>query len=63
MALCICNTIQTVIILQGQFPSPSIQCLSQNFFQRPDRQPFITGGQVASMYISHSKGFMSDPVQ
>ena len=51
MALCICNTIQTVIILQEQFPSISIQCLSQNFFHRPDRQPFITGSQVASMYI------------
>jgi hypothetical protein len=51
MALCICNTIQTVIILQEQFPSTSIRCLSQNFFHRPERQPFITGGQVASMYI------------
>ena len=63
MALRICNTIQTVIILQEQFPSTSIQCLSQNFFHRPDSQPFITGGQVASMYIQHSKGLMSDLVQ
>jgi hypothetical protein len=51
MALYICNTIQTVIILQEQFPSTSIQCLSQNFIHRPDSQPFITGGQVAHMYI------------
>jgi hypothetical protein len=51
MALCICNTIQTVIILQEQFPSTSIQCLSQNFFHTPDRQPFTTGGLVANMYI------------
>jgi hypothetical protein len=29
----------------------SIQCLLQNFFHRPDRQPFITGGQVGSIYI------------
>lgn len=32
MALCICNRIQTVIILQEQFHSTTIQCLSQNFF-------------------------------